>query len=131
MLTAPLLAALIYPILLVALFNSGQVLRAGGRISGSVLVSVSLLLVFAVPTRGLYLIFRLRTAATHTVGQSRARAFAHLVYASPTLYTLIGVLLYRGGMPGTLRELAVWYAIWVPSCIFVFFIALASPLCLL
>ncbi|HZP93865.1 MAG TPA: hypothetical protein VFB20_13415 [Burkholderiales bacterium] len=119
-LAAPMLAALIYPVCLSALFNSGRVLLAGGGIRGAVLVAGSLLLVFAVPALGLYASIRLGAIEHPTVGQARARAFAHLAYACPPLFTLIGVLLYIAGLSG---ELVVWSAIWIPVLAFVFWSA--------
>ena len=115
-LAAPVAAALIYPLCLSALFHSGKLLLAGGGFAGALLVAASLLLVFAVPALGLYALIRLGPIERPTVGQARARAFAHLAYACPPLFTMIGVLLYIPHLSG---ELVVWAVIWIPALAFV------------
>jgi hypothetical protein len=109
---APTVAALVYPLLLAGLYQGGRLLQ-GDVAAGSGAVVVSLLLVLAVPAFGLYTAVRLGRIEHSTIAEARARGFAHLAYACPPLFTLIGVLLYVNS--SSISDLAVWTAIWLAA----------------
>jgi succinate dehydrogenase/fumarate reductase cytochrome b subunit len=73
----------------------------------------SLVLILAVPAFGLYTSVRLGRIEQPTIAEVRARGFAHLAYACPPLFTLIGVLLYVNS--ASIPDLAVWAAIWLAA----------------
>src|SRR5882762_1331088 len=109
---APIAAALVYPLLLAGLHRGGRLLQ-GDVVAGSAAVVISLLLVLAVPAFGLYTAIRLGRIEQPTIAQARVRGFAHLAYACPPLFTLIGVLLYVNS--SSISDLTVWAAIWMAA----------------
>ena len=109
---APAAAALVYPLLLAGLHRGGILLQ-GDVAVGSAVVVVSLLLVLAVPAFGLYTAVRLGRIEQPTIAQMRARGVAHLAYACPPLFTLIGVLLYINA--ASISDLVLWAAIWLAA----------------
>jgi hypothetical protein len=93
---APALAALLYPLMLLTLHQSGQqFLHApdtAGRLGAGLLLGVAVALVYGVPTLSL--------AAILKSGRDvLARRLAHLAFAAPPLFVLIGVLFYMLELP--------------------------------
>ena len=105
-------AALVYPLLLAGLHGSGKLLQTAPA-ARSATVAVWLMLVLAVPALGLFTAARLGRVDRPTLAETRARAVAHLAFACPPLFTLIGVLLYINA--SSIPDLAVWTAIWVAA----------------
>ncbi|MEO8004946.1 MAG: hypothetical protein ABI771_08575 [Betaproteobacteria bacterium] len=99
-------AALLYPLLLVALFRAGQ---TTGAIRGLALF-VTLALVFAVPAIAFAVIRRSGAGDDPSVATHRLRVAAHLAFAAPPLYTFIGVLTYMAGLPN--GDYWAWVIIW-------------------
>jgi len=92
----PALAALLYPLALSALHQSGQqFLHApdtAGRLGAGLLLGVAVALVYGVPALSL--------AAILKSGRDvLARRLAHLAFAAPPLFVLIGVLFYMLELP--------------------------------
>src|SRR5262245_64634701 len=99
---APAVAALIYPMLLAAVYRSAHSLSAatGSRVLvGRVALAASLVVSFAVPALALAVASGLGTTEQPTIGEARARTFAHLVYASPPLFVFLGVVAGLAGLP--------------------------------
>ena len=95
---ADAIAALVYPLALIALYDGGQMLRAAGswetRLSAWSVTLGAAVLVYSVPVASFWIIYRLGQLQQPCRAQLRARASAHLAFASPPLFTAIGVLFY-------------------------------------
>ncbi|NJM72338.1 MAG: hypothetical protein HC862_20405 [Scytonema sp. RU_4_4] len=113
---APMVAALVYPVVLMALFYSARLLHNATHFSDAVVGTVALILCFlltySVPALGLAIAYRLGQISDPTPSQIRVRRFAHLVFASPPLFTCIGVVLLILGI--TNGDYIVWGIIWIP-----------------
>jgi len=109
----PAVAALIYPVLLAGAYRSAHLLSAATG-SAAVLVGValaaSLVITFAVPMLALAVASGLGGAQRPTNGDARARAFAHLAFACPALFTFLGVVVYLAGFPN--GDQVIWPMIW-------------------
>lgn len=105
-LAAPV-AALLYPLLLAALFQAGQMT---GTMRVFALI-VTLILVFAVPAIALAAIRRTGESASSSLAVHRARVVAHLAFAAPPLFTFIGVVTYMAGLSN--GDYWAWGIIWV------------------
>jgi hypothetical protein len=109
----PAIAALFYPLLLAGLFHSAEFARAGHAVSGRILGALALLAVFAVPALALISAARWGVSEWPDAGAATARRLAHLAFASPPLFTLIGVLSYMAGWPDA--DYFAWIVIWVAA----------------
>jgi len=118
---APAVAALIYPMLLAAVYRSAHSLSAatGSRVLvGRVALAASLVVSFAVPALALAVASGLGTTEQPTIGEARARTFAHLVYASPPLFVFLGVVAGLAGFPS--GDQVIWFVLWAAVIIAVF-----------
>src|SRR5689334_17040531 len=113
-LIAPPTAALVYPWLLAGVYRSVH-WTSGGTGSAAHLSAAALagflVLTFAVPALALAVAAGLGRIERPSAGVARARGFAHLAYASPTLFTFIGVVVYLDGFPTA--DYAVWLLLWI------------------
>ena len=110
---APPVAALIYPMLLAAVYRGAHWLSAAtgsAVLLGSVAVAASLVITFAVPALALAVASGLGSSEQPTIGEARARAFAHLVYASPPLFVFVGVVTGLAGFPS--GDQVIWLVLW-------------------
>ena len=105
-LAAPV-AALLYPLLLAALFHSGQMTGATRAFA----MVVALALVFAVPAIAFAVVRRTGVNGNPSVAVHRARVVAHLAFAAPPLFTFIGVLTYMAGLAN--GDYWAWAIIWI------------------
>jgi len=110
---APAIAALIYPMLLAGVYRSAHWLSAAtgsAALPAGVALAVSLLLTFAVPALALVVASGLGATQRPRTGEARARAFAHLAYACPPLFTFLGVVVYLAGFPSA--DQVIWPLVW-------------------
>jgi len=111
---ADAIAALVYPLALTALYDGGQMLRAAGswetRLSAWSVTLGAAVLVYSVPVASFWIIYRLGQLQQPCRAQLRARASAHLAFASPPLFTAIGVLFY---LLHSSSDYLVWSALWL------------------
>jgi hypothetical protein len=114
----PTLLALLYPVLLAMLFRSAEMLHHDGNPFDRLLVTFVLLAIFAVPLLALISAIQLGAIETSSSGDATARRFAHLAFASPPLFTLIGVLSYMAGWPHA--DVVIWAFIWLFGAAFVY-----------
>jgi len=114
MLVAPATAALVYPWLLAGLYRSVHWTSTGGgpatHLSAAAVAGL-FVLTFAVPALAIAVAVGLGRIECPSAGEARARGFAHLAYASPTLFTFIGVLVSLDGFPTA--DYAVWLLLWI------------------
>jgi hypothetical protein len=112
--TVAAIAALFYPIALIAFYSGAQMQRAASSWESALSAwSVTLgaaVLVYSVPAASFWIIYRLGQLQEPCRMQLRARAAAHLAFASPPLFTAIGVLLYLLHSSG---DYLVWSALWL------------------
>jgi hypothetical protein len=111
---AAAIAALFYPITLIAFYSGAQTLRAASSWENALsALSVTLgaaILVYCVPAASFWMIYQLGQRQEPSRAELRARAAAHLAFASPPLFTAIGVLLY---LLHSNSEYLVWSALWL------------------
>ena len=107
----PAAAALVYPALLAATYRSAAWLHASGAVGSAVVLAVSLALTFAAPATALALAAKWGRPGSANAGDTRARGIAHLAFASPALFTFLGVVVYLDGFPSA--DYLVWAALWV------------------
>jgi hypothetical protein len=104
----PSTAALIYPLLLVSLHQSGrhfvQATDATGKLLAGLAVGLSAALVYSVPLLSF-------AAISQSAGQIRTRQFAHLAFAAPPIFVMIGVFFYMLNVPN--GDYAFWAIAWV------------------
>jgi len=104
----PAAAALLYPLALVVLHQAGrqfvQATDDPGRLMAGVAVGLAAALVYGVPIFSLAVILR---SADHI----RARRLAHLAFAAPPLFTVIGVAFFLLGVPN--GDYVVWVVAWL------------------
>jgi hypothetical protein len=115
------IAALFYPIALIALYSGAQMLRAArgweSELSAWIVTLGAAILVYGVPAGALWIIHQLGQLPAPSRAQLRARAWAHLAFASPPLFTAIGVLLY---LLHSGSDYIVWSAVWFAVMLTVF-----------
>jgi hypothetical protein len=104
-LAAPI-AALLYPLLLAALFRAGQMTGAIREVA----LIVSLALLFAGPVIVFAVIRRTGASGNPSIATHRARIVAHLAFAAPPLFTFIGVLTYMAGLSN--GDYWAWIIVW-------------------
>jgi len=110
---APAVAGLIYPTLLASVYRSAHWLSAATGLAallGGLALAASLLVTFAVPALALAVALKLGAIERPTTGEARARAFAHLVYTCPALFTFLGVAVYLAGFPTA--DQVIWLLLW-------------------
>src|SRR5215472_17286798 len=104
----PSTAALFYPLLLVSLHQSGrqfvQATDATGKVLAGLAVGLSAALVYTVPLLSF-------AAISQSAGQIRTRQFAHLAFAAPPLFVMIGVFFYMLNVPN--GDYAFWAIAWL------------------
>jgi hypothetical protein len=104
----PSTAALIYPLLLVCLHQSGrqfvQATDATGKLLAGLSVGLTAALVYSVPLLSF-------AAISQSAGQIRTRWLAHLAFAAPPLFVLIGVFFYMINIPN--GDYAFWVIAWL------------------
>ncbi len=104
----PAAAALAYPLLLLCLHRSGQQLvdstTASAKLSAGLGVGIAAALILCVPLLGFVAIWR-------SADQLRARRLAHLAFAAPPLFTVVGVLFFLLGIPN--GDYGLWAVAWV------------------
>jgi hypothetical protein len=112
--TAAALAALFYPIALIAFYSGAEMQRAASNwesaLSAWGVTLGAAILVYSVPAASFWIIYRLGQLREPSRAQLRARAAAHLAFASPPLFTAIGVLLY---LLHSSSDYLVWSALWL------------------
>jgi hypothetical protein len=117
------LLALVYPNAVIAIFHSGELLRRTTNWAtlfvGTVAFIASLLFTFGVPVVSFNFAYHLGQINKPSPFQLYARRFAHLTFASPPLFTCVGVFLYILGIPNT--DWIVWAIAWI-LVVFVTFI---------
>jgi hypothetical protein len=114
LMAATAVAALVYPALLAGLYQSAHWLSAAGSAAAvldGVAIAASLLATFAVPALAFAVASALATIERPTMGEARARAFAHLAFACAPLFTFVGVAVYLAGFPTA--DLVIWPLLWV------------------
>jgi len=105
----PSVAALLYPLALAAVHGSAEALKtatlpAGAAVAGLLLVC-ALAFVYGVPAVSFLAIVRSKEDIS-------ARRLAHLAFAAPPTFVLLGVLAVMLGLPG--GDYAAWLVMW--SC---------------
>ena len=114
-LSMPAVAALVYPALLLGMYHASRLAHSSGAasIERGLALMLLLTLVFAVPALALYQVVRLGAVADGRIDSGRSRLVAHLAYASPPLFTFLGVLTYMAGMSAA--EYPIWIALWLAA----------------
>ncbi len=113
LMVTPAFAALLYPMLLAGAYRSAHWLSAATGASAllaGLSLAASLLVIFAVPVLALAVGARLGASERPTTQELRARAFAHLAYACPALFTFLGVVVYLAGYPAA--DQGIWVLLW-------------------
>jgi hypothetical protein len=112
---APAVAALFYPIALIALYSGGRQIAAANSwdatLSGWIVAVAAGILAYAVPATSFWIIYLLARVKAPSRAQVRARSLAHLAFACPPLFTATGVVLY---LLHSNADYIVWPAIWIP-----------------
>ncbi|NJR61407.1 MAG: hypothetical protein HC769_22770 [Cyanobacteria bacterium CRU_2_1] len=120
---APVVAASLYPVFLMGLFQSGELIRSATdsveAIVGTVALVLSLLLSYGVPATGFAVAYRLGQIQDPSQSQIRVRRLVHLVFASPPLFTCIGVILFVLGITNN-TDYLIWAIIWIPIVVLTF-----------
>jgi hypothetical protein len=108
-------SALFYPLALVAFYSGGQMLDAASgwrsELSAWIITLAAATLVYGMPATSFWIIVVLGRLTAPSRAQVRARAWSHLAFASPPLFTAIGVLLYL--LHSSSSEYMVWAAMWL------------------
>ena len=99
-------AALLYPLLLAALFRAAQMTGAIREVA----LVVALALVFAVPAIAFAAVKRSSEIAKPSTANHSASIVAHLAFAAPPLFTFIGVLTYMMGLSN--GDYWAWIVLW-------------------
>jgi hypothetical protein len=114
----PSTTALFYPVLLVLLHQSGrqfvQATDATGKLLAGLAVGLAAALVYSIPLLSF-------AAISQSAGQIRTRRLAHLAFAAPPLFVLIGVFFYMLNVPN--GDYAFWAIAWLGVLGFAAFVA--------
>jgi hypothetical protein len=113
----PPVAALLYPYAVKALYESGRLLheavtRANYAVAWLAL-AVSVALTYGVVAVNIGVAYRLAREDNASPSARRARRFAHLAMASPSLFVLIGVLFYL--LHSANGDYALWWTLWLAA----------------
>src|SRR5215831_3530365 len=112
----PPAAALLYPLTVKALYESGKLLH---RVSGPgdtvawLAIAVSVGLVYGVPAVGIGVAYLLGRDERTSSSALLARRLAHLAVASPSLFVLIGVVFYLLHAPD--GDSVFWVILWLAA----------------
>jgi hypothetical protein len=116
----PVVAALAYPGMLFFFYESFRIFHSTDHTSVRVVTLIvavlSLSLAYSVSLLGFFVAYVLGTRSDRSGHNGQARLLAHLVVASPPLFTGIGVLCFLVHAPDA--DYVVWLVIWVPMVIF-------------
>jgi hypothetical protein len=111
----PALAAFAYPYFVMQFYQSGRMLHQASDPSGLAVawidVLVALILTYGVPALSLIVACLLGRVDAPSAGQLRARRFAHLAFASPSLFVLIGVIFYMLHLSN--GDYVFWAILWL------------------
>jgi hypothetical protein len=119
----PTVSALLYPLAPLALYQSGHqfVLASNmtGKLATGALLGIAIGLTYSVPALSLAVIVK-------SSDDIQARRFAHLAFAAPPLFVLIGVLFYMLNVPN--GEYAFWVIAWIGVLGFAAFVPSTSEM---
>src|SRR5262249_10022347 len=125
-LSTPAIGALVYPWLLLGMYHAARVTRSAAVLEHLFAIVLMLLVVFSVPAFALYQAIGLgKASAQRDTAVSRARIVAHLAYASPALFTFLGVLTYMAGASAV--EYLIWVAFWLATVAYIANLSHVSP----
>jgi hypothetical protein len=113
---APPVAALFYPLFVRALYESSKRLHRAtgpGDLLTWLAVVVSIILIYSVPGLGIVVADWLGRTDRTSSSEVFARRLAHLSVASPSLFVLIGVVLYLVRAPD--GEVVCWPILWLTA----------------
>jgi hypothetical protein len=103
----PTVSALLYPLAPLALYQSGQQFALASDMSGKlatgILLTIATALLYSVPALSLAVILK--------SDDIQDRRFAHLAFAAPPLFVLIGVFFYMLNVPN--GDYAFWAIAWL------------------
>ncbi len=112
---APTVAALFYPVALVAFYSGGRMVHDASTweawLSGWIVTLGGAILAHGVPAISFWAIYVLGQELAPSRAQVRARRLAHLAFASPPLFTALGVIL---NLLHSSSDYIVWALIWIP-----------------
>ena len=112
---APALVAFAYPYFLMQFYQSGRMLHQASDPSSQAVawldVLVAVILTYGVPALSLIVAYLLGQVDAPSPGQLRARRFAHLAFASPSLFVLIGVIFYMLHLSN--GDYVFWAILWL------------------
>jgi hypothetical protein len=112
---APAVAALFYPIALVAFYSGGRMVHDASTwetwLSGWIVTLGGAVLAYGVAAISFWVLYRLGQELAPSPAHVRARRLAHLAFASPPLFTALGVILY---LLHSSSDYIVWALIWIP-----------------
>ncbi len=112
---APALAAFAYPYFVMQFYQSGLMLHQASDLSSLAVawidVVVAVILTYGVPALSLIVAYVLGRVDAPSPGQLRARRFAHLAFASPSLFVLIGVIFYMLHLSN--GDYVFWAILWL------------------
>ena len=111
---APTVAALFYPVALVAFYSGGRMVHDASTwatwLSGWIVTLGGAILAYGVPAISFWIIHVLGREPAPSRAQIRARRLAHLAFASPPLFTAVGVILY---LLHSGTDYVVWALFWI------------------
>ena len=112
---APTAAALFYPVALVGFYSGGRMVHDASTweawLSGWIVTLGGAILAYGVPAISFWAIYVLGQELAPSRAQVRARRLAHLAFASPPLFTALGVIL---NLLHSSSDYIVWALIWIP-----------------
>src|SRR5262245_34841554 len=112
----PPAAALMYPLTVRALYESGKLLHRMDGPSDTVAwlaIALSVGLVYGVPAVGIGVAYLLGRDERTSSSELLARRLAHLAVASPPLFVLIGVVFYLLHDPN--GDSGFWWILWLAA----------------
>src|ERR1700746_141701 len=117
--TGPAVAAIAYPGTLYFFYESSRIFRGmdhtAVRVVALAAALLSLSLAYGVSLLGFFAAYVLTTQSKQSCHTARAWSLAHLVVASPPLFTAIGVLCFLVQAPNA--DYVAWLLIWIPLVI--------------
>jgi len=112
---APAVAALLYPVALLTLYGAGRLVHDARSVESTLAAWTVTLgaaaLVYSVPAIAFWAIRVLGQEQHPSPAHFRARGFAHLAFASPPLFTALGVAFY---LMHSSSDHLTWALIWLP-----------------
>lgn len=120
--------ALIYPQAVIAIFYSNERFHNATNFVTAFIAAIgfifSLLLTFGIPVFSFSQAYHLGKINKPSPFQLYTRRFAHLVFASPPLFTCIGVFVYILGIPNT--DAIIWTVAWLLIGLSIFIYGIAN-----